>query len=384
MPPPWHPLPANLKPVHLYRHLLRESTYLPPAIRPKIKAVICDRFHRHRKYDARKKEHLAKARSALRALRAANSGDNAAMKSLIFEALGRSGDRRQYIMAEFVRRQGPGDSESLQNLIDQAAKAADGEKSVSQVKDPSSPEALGEKTVQRKKASNHPWLDKWDQPKLVAFLKSQRKQEGITKGTTSWSGRAIKDVDPDILVPKSDVWGRSPPTEILTRAKQAKWWKLAASKMKVPLGRGEWDLLRSLADGAQDHGPWTVPDRRPRATSIAAMLESQPKPWDWKAHAQQQICVVERLKTRDNQRGSGELDTGPYSPLRRRVTLSSRWYRRMYNRTWQLTPTTMQDPNTLKYSFEWGRAPSKMPAPSELQLNVFAGVDAHGQKIKGR
>ncbi|KAH0494486.1 hypothetical protein TgHK011_001103 [Trichoderma gracile] len=367
MPAPAYPLPASPSPLQLYRHLLRECSYLPPVFRTEIASTIQDRFHRHRRHDPRAKAHLARARTALRTLRAANSGDKAAMEGLILKGFGRSGSRRRELMAKFVIPQGPKDSSALEKVLvpPPAGEAEEGT------------ESSAKGAAKHKKA----FFEKWDQDKLLRILKSQRQQQRDTKGTASWPGVAIKTIDPDQFIPAQTIWGK-PPCEALKQTKRAHWWRRNADKIMPPLGRGEWEVLKELTAGAQERGEWQIPARRPLAISPAAATEEMATgtQWNWKDYATKPAAIVEKPKALKQQRRTGQKDNGPYSVKDRDRELPKRWFQRAYSRTWQLTPTMTQDPNTLKYSFTWGSIQPRLPPAAEHQLDIFEGVDERGRK----
>ncbi|KAK2069947.1 hypothetical protein P8C59_004487 [Phyllachora maydis] len=127
MPAPRPPAALRISTIHLYRHLLREATYLPPPARPYIFGRIREQFHRHRRYrpppppppadahhhnsknPARRPQpgpttprHLRQARHALRHLRAANAGDLRRMRHVLQLVFGAVGPRRRELVAELV------------------------------------------------------------------------------------------------------------------------------------------------------------------------------------------------------------------------------------------------------------------------------------------
>ncbi|KAJ6443224.1 ASTRA-associated protein 1 [Purpureocillium lavendulum] len=366
MPAPSYPIPSFLPPLHLYRHILREVSYLPPAFRATISSTIRDRFHRHRRYDPRAKAHLSRASSALRTLRAANSGDRTAMAGLISKGFARSGRRRRELMAQFVKPQGPSNSQDLEALLDQ----------------PDATQSSASKEAAdkgRPKKPKNAFFQKWDQKKLLQLLQSQKHQQKETKGSTSWPGTAIKSTDQDQFVPAANIWGK-PPAESLVRTKQAHWWRRSAEKIMPPLGKGEWDLLERLSNGAQNEPEWAVPARRPMPKSLVE-ADNTSETLDWEAWAAQPAAAVEKQNSMAHRMRSGRTDAGPYGGKDRKPTVSARWFRRAYNRTWQLTPTMSQDPNTLRYSFKWGTVQPKLPTPTATQLEIFEGVDKRGHKI---
>ncbi|OAA46107.1 hypothetical protein NOR_02860 [Metarhizium rileyi] len=369
MPAPAYPLPLSLPPLHLYRHLLREVTYLPPAFRAIIDSAIRARFQNGREDGMHTKDRLARAKSALRTLRAANSGDKTAMQSMITKGFGRTGNRRRELMALFVKPQGPNDTKSLENFIDQTGNNNNQAQSSTGASQP-------KRTRKPKNAS----FEKWDQPKLLKVLESQKQHQKSTKDTTSWPGTAVKVIDPDQFVPKTNIWGK-PPAACLVRTKRAHWWRRSAEKLMPPLGNGEWDLLRRLSSGAQADGEWAVPQRRHYASTEATLWMESASGWNWESYATTPIAMIEKPRTMSRQRRTGRYDTGPYGGHQPNKRVSDRWFRRAYNRTWQLTPTMEQDPNTLQYSIAWGKAVSNLPVAAKAQLEIFDNVDRKGNKL---
>ncbi|KAK5996924.1 hypothetical protein PT974_02271 [Cladobotryum mycophilum] len=371
MPAPTYPIPTSPSPIQLYRHLLRECSYLPPAFRTNIAKTVQDRFHRHRQNDPRPKVHVTRAKNALRTLRAANGGDKAAMEGLISKGFGRSGNRRRELMAKFVVPQGPSNSQDLEALLDPANET---KKTGSKDSATSSPDA-----PMSKKA----FFEKWDQQKLLQALQSQRQQQrDNTKGAVGWRSSTVKTIDPDQFIPKETIWGK-PPSDILKRAKRSGWWRRSADKIMPPLGKGEWDLLEQLSNGGQEADEWMIPERRIHVKSLAGDAEVKSN-WNWQDYATKPTAIVEKPKSLTHQRRTGQKDDSPYGVGDRDRTISPRWFRRIYNRTWQLTPTMAQDPNTLRYSFAWGRAEAKLPSATKNQLEIFQGVDKRGHKLQKR
>lgn len=361
MPVPWSPLPASLPPLSLYRHILREVSYLPPSFRAKIADTIRRRFHENRAHGPLVDTRLARGRKVLRSLRAANSGDMNVMSKLVYLGFGRIGFTRRRLLSEFVKHQGPSDSKTLDALLDKGE----------------SPESEAQETVERKRKPKNDFFVRWDQPKLFQLLRSQRQQQGSAKLATSWPVAHLKSVNQDHFVPEKTIWGK-PPSEILLRAKRAKWWKLTAAKMLPPLGRGEWELLKELSEGAQDSEQWAVPQRRRVARAVQS--SDVGRRWDWQAHASTTVDRIEKPKSLYNQRRFGQRHTGPYELRQRKDKISARWYRRHYIRTWLATPMMSQNANTLRYSISWGKVGSRVPSPTRTQLEIFEGVvDAKGQ-----
>ncbi|KAG5927312.1 hypothetical protein E4U42_002371 [Claviceps africana] len=382
MPVPWHPLPPSLKTLQLYRHLLREASYLPPAFRKTIDSTIRKRFHNNRSDGPHTKKRLVKAMSSLRKLRAANSGDKDAMQSLVLKGFGRAGNRRRDLMTQLVKPQGPADSQALESLLDQTSAPSTADQAPAAASETPDEGASVDDKSSRK--SKNLFVEQWDVDKLLQIIRSQKQHQSITKHSTSWPGNSVKSTDPNQEVPKTNAWGK-PPAACLVRAKLANWWRRNADKIMPPLGKGEWELLQHLSKGAQDAGEWAVPARRPCAhapveesASEAGIPDGR---WDWEGLAVVPTARFEHPKTRLRHRRTGLHDSGPYGGNWGRSDLSSRWFRRVYNRTWQVTPKMEQDPNTLRYSFQWGHPTPNLPSATSTQLQIFDGVDARGNLV---
>ncbi|KAG6157745.1 hypothetical protein E4U37_006949 [Claviceps purpurea] len=391
MPASWHPVPLSLKPLQLYRHLLREASYLPPAFRKVVDSTIQKRFHEHRKKDALVTKRLAKAKSSLRMLRAANSGDKDAMQNLVMKGFGRTGLRRRELMAELVRPQGPGDSDALESLLAESTVSNTPDQSEAPAQEnsarenPAQENSSQENPAQEKaRSSKNAFFEKWDTPKLLKLLHSMKQQQGATatKSSTSWHKGTLKAINPEQFVPETNIWGKSPSACVVT-AKRAHWWRRMAEKIMPPLGKGEWELLEQLSQGGQDAGEWAIPSRRPLALTQQSRRLSKSKArtsnhWDWEAHIARPTANVERQKSRALRRRSGLQGSGPYAGHELSKEVSGRWFRRVYNRAWQISSKMEQDPNTLNYKFEWGRAMPKLPSAIPLQMQIFEGVDQQG------
>ena len=386
MPAPTLPLPATLPTLHVYRHMLREVTYLPPAFGSRIVSIIRQRFHRHQHDAIRPAEHIKKAQKALRQLRAANSGDKKAMESLIHKGFGRTGLRRRRLFGSFARAEAPKDSEALDKLIDASTEAsasqdADGNGIEQDEVNSSNDQYIQLSGGKKARLNKNTFFERWDQKKIQQILTSQRSQQGQTKKTTSWSTKEIRNKGPDRFVPETNIWGK-PPSFVVVRAKRAHWWRSNADKMMPPLEPGEWDLLKGLGSGLQDTAEWKIPDRRLLARPLSQPADQVSPAETWQDHATKPAHRAESTKAFLHRRRTGHEDKGPYGVRGRNTPLSARWFRRAYNRTWQVTPRMDQDPKTLKYSFAWGRPQVQVPTATEAQLAMFEHTGSSIPKSK--
>ncbi|PHH60018.1 hypothetical protein CDD81_2186 [Ophiocordyceps australis] len=376
MPAPRQPMPVHLSVAQLYRHLLRECSYLPPACRPTIAAAVKDRFDRNRVFDFRRVHHIKVGRRALRALRSANSGDKDAMTKVMLLAFGRMGFRRREIIAEFVKSEGPQNTEALEAALTKSDGSSCDSAEHGSMGDSAEHGSLGDSPKRKRKKGHH--VDKWDKEKVVQIATSQKRQQGLTKLTTSWVSAIYKGLSLDADVPVKTIWDK-PPCASLVKTKMDSALIRMGDKAMAPLPKGEWDLLGRLSRGAQLEAEWAIPQRRLAAKPLTDQdQEVAPGSLDWIAHAMKPAAVAEKERKPSLERRYGLRDHGPHAPSLHSSEISPRWFQRAYNRVWQMTPTTQQDPNTLKNSFKWGLPISKLVPPSKIQLQFFKGVNEKG------
>ncbi|KAF5683230.1 hypothetical protein FCIRC_4546 [Fusarium circinatum] len=404
-------IPAYLPPLHLYRHILRETSYLPPAIRPEITHRIRTRFRSHRKYDRHQNKHRATAANLLRRLRAANSGKQTLMYDLIMEAFGRTGARRRSLLSDFIQLEPPSNSDALEALI-QGVEADEKpaetvELKATKLENDSSPPKPAETTIESRTSMNSSedtndtpsngeepkakahllrkgpkplqpaFYEKWDIEKLQKLLRSQRDLQQSTG--LSWPHRNIRSLRTDSEVPSQTIWGR-PPTPRIYQAKRQRFWKRASNKTMPPLGKDEWDLLGRLSGGAQQEDQWQVPERRPVAKPSRGATP-QSDTWDWEGYASRPASQVERTSPLSPYALVGrDMEKHPYQPRFNDKEYSPRWFRRAYQRVWQITPK--MDPNSKpgRLKFVWGALTTPAVPPTKAQLAIFEGVDRKGKR----
>lgn len=375
MPPPSYPIPTNLPTLHLYRHILREVSYLPPAFRQEIASTIQTRFHRHRRNAHHPQTRVTRALGLLRILRGANSGDRRAMDGLMTKGFGRIGSQRRSLMSKLVQPQGPSNNAALEALLDKRQEEQDASGVTEQ---PSNDSVSDDSAKKAPKKPKNGFFQEWNQERLAKIMRSQVEQFGKTRSTADWQARPIKRFDPDALIEGTNIWGK-PHAENVVRTKRARWWRRAANKIMPPLAEGKWNLLGRLSAGAQEKDPdWKVPERRPLAQTLHGEDMKSPV-WDWKAHASHAANRAEKPRSLSQHQRTGRIDSGPYGAGDGQRSLSPRAFRRAYNRTWQMTPHMKQDPNTLKYSYVWGSLLAKAAPPTKEQLDMFEGVSANAK-----
>ncbi|PSR82389.1 hypothetical protein BD289DRAFT_371310 [Coniella lustricola] len=342
---------------HIYRHLLREATYLPPTCQPFLRAHIRARFRKHHHDpplpNPATKLRLRRARHDIRYLWAANHGLLANMTRIILLAFGRLGKRRRALIAQFVAKREP---ESTAELAEQLA---------------------NEISARNDDDTLHPrrprdWLDEWDLPKFHALAASQAKR-------SFWSPRSsIKGhrLDPIEALPRENPWGR-PLAAKVVRSKLRKWYKAQVHRLMPPLGADEWERLRLLATGQADRSLWQMPKRRPAGVSMIQDETTKPT-WDWQRYATEAVRSIERGSSRAAKARTGEQGEAPYG-LGPAIGLHSydraRFWRRLYTRVWEMTPKMAEKENMPgKWTVEWGQTMREVPVATKAQMSFFEGA----------
>ena len=400
---PWPSRSTSRETLHVYRALLREISYLPPAFAGAISSHVRLRFHADRYPSQHDKTRVSKAKRALRNIKLANNGDGERMLKLMHRGFGRTGLKRWQLFGKLTRSEGPQDSEALK------ASTAGETPTQSQSEQKEPEEGLSAKEKQRQarenkvwpgqkgptqsekeaksarkadikaKAApdpnnadlNHKWLDEWDRKKLRAFLESQKEQQHyVSNSGPNWDV-SIRNTSETRDVPEETSWGK-PPTKQLVRTKVAKFWQSQQTKILPPLPKGEWDLLKKLAQGAQeDEAQWKLPSRRiPARPKDGSSNDGHvAEEWDWEAYATKKTRASEPGTFVKPSKRLGWV-ASPFTGETPRDALSPRWFRRQYQQILLKSAYTEKNPNTLQSKFIWGkqRAYNVKPAPHQSFL----------------
>ncbi|KAK4446892.1 hypothetical protein QBC34DRAFT_143908 [Podospora aff. communis PSN243] len=348
-------IPRPETPLHLYRHLLRESSYLPPFVRTVIDSRIKERFRRHQNNEWEKpiKTAMRRGNHELRALRAAVAGDLPRMQKVLFLAFGRTGWRRRELMDILAKREETPDDH---------------------------PNALEEPPRLEKRAKDDPaaldreedWLDHWDLPKIMAFARSQTRDcEQNNKPGRPLQG---KQLDFEQEIPKIDIWGR-PLARKLKRGKIRRGWKLIAEKILPPLPAREWDMLRDLVSGKGIDPKWAFSHRRALAQSPTG-TEQDPHPWKWEAYATRAVSIVDYQINRKNKLLSGAQGDGtPWGdpePINVHKWTPQLW-RRLLSQVFKLTAKMQRIPGGNGWDIVWGSGSFKPPAADAGAMEFLEG-----------
>ncbi|MCJ1245707.1 hypothetical protein MMC30_002911 [Trapelia coarctata] len=400
------PKPSPYNPLHIYRALLRECTYLPdPAARTYWHSRIVARF---REYNPRtnvpwwelpKKTKiktvdpvsriklLHAARKYLSVLVRANLGVDRCLENVLAHTYGRIGKRRHELLAHLEAQSAPvlKDHESVKKLSAALAETQDidpqstkGSKTPPTIQ-PNNPHITTKPTLATFRASPL-------SPALKALLKAQRAQSLPNDRT------AITTFTPQI--PDLNSWQRSFP---IRRARniQKRWHKKALDRLLPPLPLYEFERLRDLASG---RAKWegVVPRRRAptesggRATELGERdtelgkrgtdpgIQMPNDPRREKTHLpRQEPQQLPRLGTTlPGQRN-------PQDPHH----LTPRLMRRFWNRLLLQCSTMHFDALSGKWKVRWGRDVREEGMRHGLGLDgagwMFEGCDEGGRVARG-
>ncbi|KAM0284024.1 hypothetical protein ACHAQH_002219 [Verticillium albo-atrum] len=373
------PLSRPVHPLHLYRHLLREASYLPELCRPHVNHRIRERFrttrdnfksfkwtgkpgetleNAARETKRRTKAALWEGSRHLGRLRAANSGDAARMQRILRLAFGRLGKRRRELMAGLLHQDPPSDTAALEarlSKLDLAREVAD--KSKTGKKEP----LLKPRTP-----------DHWDTENLLRYIQSQKRHQDHSTPAV-WPKNPLANTTPERGLSQLRTILDQPMPERRLRIKREVWWKTAAERLMPPLAKTEWDLLAQAARGELPVEQYKTLPRRPVAQTKDLETEQSRKSWAWNPYAEKPAFMVERPRAGRNVRLADHPEVGPYgtNPQSRIRPLASRQLRRQYMQLWESSSFAEQDPTTLKKSFQWGtRDLLPIASPTQLKLCV--------------
>ncbi|KAI8953094.1 hypothetical protein F4801DRAFT_154170 [Xylaria longipes] len=356
-----HPTTA----LHLYRHLLRESTYLPALCRPWITSRIQQRFRdcRDRNPPGR---YVKQAHSSLQYLRSANAGHIGRLERLCLMATGRVGKRRRILATSQLSHRPATDTDELERSRVETT-----------LNSSPTPDAPDVANAAAPASRSHDWLENWSVDMIAALAQSQFKQQA-----QDWPQTMRRTLDPKAIVEGRNSFGR-PYNPKLRQNKLKKHWASVLRQLMPPLPQGEWDHLASLVRGEANADELTIPPRRPVARSQDSTLSSASEQWDWSQHVLKPARVIERGSSRQRKTLTGREDRdprGPGRPIGVRV-ITPRKLQRIYGRVWNMSPIIEKNPRNQKWSVSWGEHEQRISTPSTSDLVFFQGVTNHGQVL---
>ncbi|ETS73662.1 hypothetical protein PFICI_14608 [Pestalotiopsis fici W106-1] len=381
--------------LHLYRHLLREATYLPPLARPWTYSQIQSRFRDRQHPETPKKRYIQSAHRSLRYLRSANAGHADRMLRICFLATGRLGKRRRLLSSTYLSTPPPEDSAALEDTTDQNSSASSD--ALPRLELAAWGTAPNEAHIPKKKgfkkvlpATCSPsWMENWDLVKVKALAQSQYLQQ---EATVDWvaKNKIRRTIDPKMTVVTENCWGLPLKPRQMTNRLQ-KHWKSVLSSVMAPLPQEEWDLLKAVVEGTAPKSMHSVPKRRPVAVSLLADAQNATSStgknqgiWDWEKHATTPIRKLERHNSRRKMALSGSMPEHPQfqdHPVDVRTLTPSFLRSAIYSKVWQLSPA-MEKNAKGKWTVTWGSEP--MPKPSTAKASharFFQGVDTNGKVV---
>ncbi|KAK1590364.1 uncharacterized protein LY79DRAFT_516292 [Colletotrichum navitas] len=424
MPHSQIPLPHPVQPLHVYRHLLRAASYFPATIRPFLDERIRAGFRKERQRAAeseanlrrapdpaqarrneeyRRKKHLLDAKTKIPFLHASANGDQKRLRTLMWHVFARLGKQRRELMSLFVAKdpEPPLGPDQLQERVEQMER---------------------DRKKRERLLKTHPWkrhydrqdptpwayqhlspVEKnWDMPKLYAYIKAQKTQQNNVS-SIAFPRHPIKLTDPNGNLPKEDIWGRPPAQRLVTKAVR-KWWKLTADKIMPPIDRDSWDFLKMLASGDAPKEMYRFPPKR-RIAAPAGQEHGARPDWDWTIHTRLPARDVERPRSPQLTRLTGQWDDGPYSRTLAKVPFAKhrpksaggwpfhrqpfrpRQIRREYERMWLVsaymeTPTAGEESKPTVARPVWGAKKPELPVATAAHQRLFRGVDPTGKRLK--
>lgn len=360
--------------LHIYRGLLRQTSYLPPVCQPYVRQQIVSRFRRHAADQPtcpQTRRRVRQARHDLRFLYAANNGLVDNLYRILLLVFGRTGSRRRLLIHALLRQDPPVDSAQLE-----AAIARDTDARTYTKRDGS----LAQRSPD--------WLDKWDTRKLRALAASQAK-----RGPAHSPRPDIKasQTNPPTRLPHTNIWERPLPAR-LARSKLRKEYVRLVNRILPPLPASDWQTLRALALGHADSNALCQmpPRRRPAAPLQAAHGDhGASTQWSWHAYATEPVRAVERASSRSQRGRTGHPVPGPHGQdaaigLHR---YTPRLLRRLFAKVWEMTPTMEERPGAEgKWDIAWGKVPKDVPVAAPAHATFFDGAPevARTGKDRGR
>ncbi|KAI1371426.1 hypothetical protein F4677DRAFT_310840 [Hypoxylon crocopeplum] len=346
-------IPHPNTPLHLYRHILREATYLPLLCQPWITQRIQARF-RDCRYKKDPKPYIKDAHHYLRYLRSANAGHVNRTLHLCMLAAGRVGKRRRLLGRSELANTPPTSSTEL----DKRTKIGDTDTTSGKQRQPD-------------------WLDNWAVDKVKAVAFSQHEHQA-----SSWPHQMRQSIDPKRSLPTENCFGR-PLSQKLARNKLKTHWSRVLRQLLPPLPRGEWDQLRALTRGEADAQHYSMPPRRPVAQSHFADLDDK-KP-NWTDYVTNSVRSMERKNSRKMKSLSSGEDEDPRGhgrPIGIRVLGRRKLRRSIYRRVWEASPMVDKNSRSGKWNVTWGNCEVTIFRPRKKDLQFFQGLDRVGRPLQ--
>ncbi|KAJ1326844.1 LYR motif-containing protein 2-like [Microdochium nivale] len=385
MPPP---IPHPETALHLYRHLLREATYLPGLCRSWISQRIQARYHDCRGADAaRAKIYTKQAHGNLRYLRSATAGHIERLLHLCALATGRVGKRRRLLAKSELAREPPTSTASLEEssflpVVSKEMTRATDENKPDQRKKPSVPDLPPD------------WLDNWSVDRLTTLAASQANKK-LPHLITHDLRRTW---DPEKNMTRENSYGI--PIQARTeRSRLRTGWARNFRALLPPLPKSEWEKLGDLVNGRGTPEDYRMPRRRPVARDMTVGDDGvnssnnnsddvMPGPGiTWQDIITKPVRKLRHGSSRKMKSLTGldEADKDPRGPGRPeglRILGGRKMRRMLYTPVWESCPVMEKHPKLNKHKVAWGRVVTEISPPSSRELPFFSEVEEAGGKSR--
>lgn len=375
MPSAQIPLPrAAAPPRHLYRHLLREASYLPPICATYISARIKTQYRKHHHDKIHVATRTASGVRKLRHLQAANAGDPKHLHSVFLHTFGRTGPLRRSLLAPLLLPDPPAASDSPQPAAAPPQTNPNVKKNPNAKQDMRTKARLAYERARMDTRHKKHLVDRWDFEKLQNFMQSQIEHTRVVAPAV-WRRERPARWNPAPGLPEKNIWGHDLPLREL-RSRLKSWWKTNINKLMPPLGAGEFQTLRELATKNEVGQLLRIPPRRPVAAPVQEEGACPGGAWDWRAYASLPASQIER----ERRAGFQESIHGyRYDPVPVRAGRpSNRKLRRTAGKVFEASSYIKRDENTAKSKIIWGNLAPDLPAVSPAGSTFFEGLDDKG------
>lgn len=317
---------AKATALHLFRHLLRATSYLPDEFAQLyIRNYIKYQFRKARNPSERTPARLKSAQNSLNTLQRAADGEIKPLTEVLHRAYGRSGRRRRELVDDLLRAD---------------AKPA--------TENGATAECLTAESINKE--------GKWESPRPVLnmFIRSQAANHPPDSKRP-----IIRQFEPQI--PKN-IWGRPMPLK-RQRNIVKRFWASTLDKLLPPLPELEWNRLRDLATGVIPFkGP---PPRRPRAGVPGERPEAL-------------LSDITFLK--QPIRAAARTNKDAQLQERDKHTIDARFMRRIWAGVWNQSPLMTYNGETMEWTIVWGGSRSAASqgltgTAGRRDLELFAGMD---------
>ncbi|KAL5612875.1 hypothetical protein BROUX41_004046 [Berkeleyomyces rouxiae] len=346
------PLQKPIQKLHLYRHLLREASYLPRPCRQYVRGQIFHKFRVNQFRETRVDEHIDDGYSALRTIRAANAGELNRMYRIALLTFGRIGEHRIRRLNAFMRPDGPRNADAVE-------------------------EQLTQEMINFKKQELGPKrtriLTQWPIEKLGDYLKTQVDQQNSVP-KVMWPKSGLTKAAPTRgTVPELSVWG-TPLSENSQKYRTAAWWRRTKERIIPPMTETRFARLKNLACGIDNGKPLEVTPRRAVDKKYLEELKHKRETWwEFGDDIRASTALVERQKSRPFIRRSGLIDQSPWR-LERWSPLTARNLQRIFRFVYYSASTSKVDPVSLKRTNTWGSIEMEFKKGTSKHSALFSGV----------